>query len=403
MNYGYIINNGDDSLSIYYYANGAVMKRNTDKGVRGKAECIVSDVRPFFSLSVRKGEPVLIYRRISGDVVLLSRGDSRVLQKCSDRLDTEVYLSAIMEQRRMRLIYINGVSLVTQSSDDSGSTEAVRLDELTGNLSYRLIPVVKGGYALLYNRRMPEMQFGYREITAAAVGDFRRVYATGFDIGDSSVCSTEDTLHIVFVSMSRFAVRVMYTRRINGSFGRPRNLWEGSRCGNVCVACDGCDVFVWWESGGHIFESTSSNGGESFGQCIRKGSAAVYSKALHLAEGSFCISEVMLSENGEIYAPAQVKELIARHRVVSVPEVHTAKCTEGYKGDSVNRLVTELREELAKKQQEVERLSHTLLTKNQESNKREFKLRQQYRELKQELDRLKNEDIRIQNDENSQN
>lgn len=383
MDYGYLVNNGGGNQTLYYYANGSIMRRVIENDVPGRTESIAHNVMPFVFVTLRQGVPVIIYQLENGDVVLSCGDQSRVIQS-GGRAAGEVFLSAVFSGRRMRLIYMNGGSLVTQSSDEHGSADAVILDEPVGNLPYRLIPIVDGGYYLIYKRRVPEQQLGYRELTAASVGDYKRIFSTGFDIGDSSVCTADDIVHFVFVSMSRFAVRVMYCRRYEGSFSKPKNLWEGSRCSAVCIAADGSDVFVWWESGGHVYESVSHNSGESFSQCVRRGNIRLMAKILHLGGTGCGVSELMLTDSCKLYAPDEVKELI-KLSSGSKPPVQSEKKEERSEN---NAGFFRLREELARKQEQIDKLAYALKCKNEEISKTEFNLRQKNAELKAEISRI---------------
>ena len=140
MDYGYLVNNGGGKQILYYYANGSIMRRFIENDVHGRTESIAHNVMPFVFVTLRQGVPVIIYQLENGDVVLSCGDQSRVLQS-GGRAAGEVFLSAVFANRRMRLIYINGGSLVTQSSDEHGGADAVILDEPVGNLPYRLIPV----------------------------------------------------------------------------------------------------------------------------------------------------------------------------------------------------------------------------------------------------------------------
>lgn len=383
MNYGYMVNNGGGKQTLYYYVNGSIMRRIIENDMPGKTESIVNNVMPSVFVTLRQGEPVVIYQLENGDVVLSAAGGRRVIQS-GGRSTGEIFLKAVFSHRRMRLVYINGGSLVTQSSDEQGSSDAVILDEPVGNLPYRLIPVVDGGYYLIYKRRVPEQQLGYCELSASAVGKFKRIFSTGFDIGDSSLCIAGDTVHFVFVSMSRFAVRVMYCRNFEGSLSKPKNLWEGSRCNAVCIGADGPDVFVWWESGGHVYESVSHNGGESFSQCVRRGNIKLMGKVLHLGGNGYGVSELMLTDSCRIYAPDEIKELIRLGGKVNIPAYHEK---EEERSDN-NFDISRLQEELLRKQEQIERLTYALKCKNDELSQNEFKFRQKNAELKAEISRI---------------
>lgn len=381
-NCGYVCGE-NGSLSLYLYINGCIVRRDITGGVRGRAECVAENAGSFFSVTLCGGESVVVYRQGS-DAVMLSHGESRVIQRTAD--EGEIYLSVIIDGGRMRLVCINGAALVTHTSGGGG---AVELDGVYGTVPYKLIPVVKGGYALLYVRRIPELQLGYRELTAGAVGNFKEVYTTGFDIGEYTVCAANGCIYIAFVAASRFAVRVMLAKRTKSGFTKAKTVWEGSRCRCLCAAADGSDVFVWWESGANIFEAVSHNSADSFALGRKKGANEAVFK-VQVLSGGYGISEVMASENGMVYAPEQVRELVFSSLDKNSGDKRV-DVQENVKKDK--DIIAALKEELEKKQREVESLSHTLRNKNNESVRLENTLRQRCRELEGELEKIKSESM----------
>jgi hypothetical protein len=367
----YIFNSGEEMPILYSSKNGSLTKQKI-KG--GKIEYIADNVSGMFSLCLHNSQPMLIYKQNNGEVVLNDGRSSRALKNtsCIDMV------CAVTSQTGMCLVYIRGNKLVIQHSGEVGT-------ELDKCMSYSLIPVTAGGSVLMYLRRTPQVQLGYRELTATAVGNFRPIYTTSFDIADSSVCIGGNALHFAFVSVSRFVVRVMYVRRLGGELCRVKNLWEGNRCTSVCIASVGCNVYVWWESGGYIFYTVSHNGGESFGQCVKLCRATGCHKASYVQASSYGISEVMLSDNSmELYAPEEIKELILR-RTESKPYVNE----ENDNINSINKEVIALKQQLAQKQEDIERLTHALHSKNEDAVRVEQALRQRCNALQSELNAIK--------------
>jgi hypothetical protein len=126
----------------------------------------------------------------------------------------------------------------------------------------------------------------------------------------------------------------------------------------VCIAADSCDVFVWWESCGHIFSVTSHSYGESFGQ-VKRRSCDRCIKALHI--GCFNVTELLVSESGEIYAPEEVRELTEQY--VAEKTIQKEENKKYAKKDDELLL---LRAELAQKDKEIKRLTNMSKIKNGE-------------------------------------
>ena len=373
MDYGYIVNEGEGRLRLYTRKGNAIRCTFFDDDRTVKTETISESSEGSFFVGETESESFIVFRQFNGELVLESGVENRIIGK---DVREDIHLNVLMSERKMRLIYMKGNFARTLVRGEGESCSPEEMGEVTE--AYRLIPLVKEGWALLYKKRTPETRLCYREVTVNAIGEERGLYTTGFDIGDSSLCAGDNALHFAFVSMSRFAVRVMYVRREDNTFTRPKTLWEGSRCTAISIACDGSDVFVWWEASGHVFESVSHNFGDNFCQCTRKNNVRIMGKALHLYKGCYGVSEVMLTDRG-IYAPKEVKELIYGKEPLK-KEVETEKKTE-----SGTDIEERLKAELLKSRENTERLSDMLKNRGEEAIKREQQLRKRIRELESRL------------------
>lgn len=370
MDCGYIVNDGNGILRLYIKQGTAIRCVVLNKDMVTDRDTVAENSAGSFYVGEREGKHLILYTQADGTTVLKSDGKSRTIGRNTGE---DINLKVLMSQRQMRLFYVKENSLQTVARGEKEASAPTYLGNIMG--SYRLIPVFKGGYALLYKQKTPEVQLCYRETTVGQTGEAKELYTTGFDIGDSSLCSSGDAIHFAFVAMSRFAVRVMYVRKDSNGFTRPKNLWEGNRCSCVAIGCDGSDVFVWWESAGNVFESVSHNMGDSFSQSVRKSGIKIKGKALHLCEGCYGISEVMLMEKG-IYAPQEVRELIYGRPARKNNEIDHRKS---------NDIAEEtLKEELAKGREHIERLTDLLKSRGEEAVNREQKLRQRIRQLEEE-------------------
>lgn len=374
--YGYLINGGEGNYTLYYYNNGSIMSRNS---LSCRSEVVSETTSAYFSVCLYGGITMLAY--INGADVILQRGDERKILNGVNSVNID-FLRAVCDNIGIRFVYMSGNKLVTRSVG-KGSGESLILDEPVGRIPFALIPIVEGGYALIYGRRTfgtsRGVQLGYRELTVSGVGEYKTIFSTGFDIGDSSICVSGDTIHFVFAAVSRFSVRIMYTaKKGNGACFKPKALWEGNGCKSVCIAATGSNVFVWWESGGYILGMTSHNCGESFDKASKTGRGEIGLKVLNLS--GFGVSEMLLTENYDICAPDEVKALINGYRC-SKTALEEDNMTETYQ----NRQIENLKKELVKKQNEIDRLSYVLRTKNEETNRIENSLRLKCRELEAKI------------------
>jgi hypothetical protein len=374
--YGYLINGGEGNYTLYYYNNGSIMSRNS---LACRAEKVSEATSAHFSVSVQGGIPMLAY--INGADVILQRGDERKILKGANSANID-FLRAVCDNAGIRFIYMSGKQLVTRSVGKVNG-ESIILDEPVGTIPFTLIPVVEDGYALIYGRRTIGAnygaQLGYRELTVYGVSEYKEIFSTGFDIGDNSVCVSNNSLHFVFVAMSRFSVRVMYTaKEVRTNKLRQKMLWEGNRCKGVCIAASGNNIFVWWESCGCILSTTSHDFGESFDKPSKIGRGEAGLKVLDLS--GFGVSELLLTENYDICAPDEVKAFINGYRHEITASVKADMTEIGQIGEIEN-----LKKELIKKQNEIDKLSYALRIKNEETSRVENSLRLQCRQLKTKI------------------
>ena len=376
MSYGYLVKNSSE-LCFYYYKNSSLEEKRINAAGQSRSKIIAENINKNFYVGLFNGKQVVIVVNSRGEAVMLADGESRVINKGG----ADIYeLNMLMSDSVMRFIYADKNSIKSRSNTEGETV----IDSFEGT-PYRLYPVVDKGYLLIYKARRKELELCCRELTASNTGEYKCIYKTTFDIGDSSVCTDDSRLHFAFAALGRFSVRVVYACVEAGSI-KYQNLWEGNKCNSICIAVDSGNVYVWWESGGYMYETVSNNSGESFMRCKRTTRLNNCLKALFLAEGVYNINELLISESGDIYAPEQIKPLIFSIKAVT-PDTDTS--VKKVNSEYICK-INELKAELKKKQEEIDNLKYTLHKQNEASIRNEHLLQKRNKDLKKQLDKLNN-------------
>ena len=136
---------------------------------------------------------------------------------------------------------------------------------------YPLIIVFKVHYAdknnkvIFYQKRMPEIQFGYREINEN-ISNFKMVYATGYYITDYSYVITEDSIHFVFLLSGIYGSKIVYVRKESNKVSKAKTIVENTLARDCIIAIIQNKVCIWWRTARKLYSTVSYDMGESFKQ-----------------------------------------------------------------------------------------------------------------------------------------
>ncbi len=264
----YIIKN-KDCLTAYYYKDCKIYKIVYENGKWGDAYVIAHNAREDFSPGWGKGN-MLVYQHIKGDICMIYEGRKpRVILENKGENCPNIVINAIFNSR-LRLIYNTPVDkrknyIVTQlQREDKEWSNPEKIDEFTSY--FRIGELDEDRHILLYGRKVPEFQFGYREISSIGVGAFKMVYSTGYNVTDFSYLITEYALHFVFVYSTGFMQRLVYVKKDSEGLSSPQTIYEGLNIKNCLVGVSDNRLCVWWVSNRCLNIRASQNMGESFGK-----------------------------------------------------------------------------------------------------------------------------------------
>ena len=128
----------------------------------------------------------------------------------------------------------------------------------------------KNNKVIFYQKRMPEIQFGYREINEN-ISNFKMVYATGYYITDYSYVITEDSIHFVFLLSGIYGSKIVYVRKESNKVSKAKTIVENTLARDCIIAIIQNKVCIWWRTARKLYSTVSYDMGESLNsrECIR--------------------------------------------------------------------------------------------------------------------------------------
>ena len=123
----------------------------------------------------------------------------------------------------------------------------------------------KNNKVIFYQKRMPEIQFGYREINEN-ISNFKMVYATGYYITDYSYVITEDSIHFVFLLSGIYGSKIVYVRKESNKVSKAKTIVENTLARDCIIAIIQNKVCIWWRTARKLYSTVSYDMGESFKQ-----------------------------------------------------------------------------------------------------------------------------------------
>ena len=168
----YILKKSDYEITAIYYSLGNICVKKIEKGMWGKEEIIASGVKPEFSVFEYNSDYMVIYQHKNGSMYLCGNGKEgiKILESLGDDKNN-IVINAEIWNNQMELIYNlpdkNGEYIVRQKKRaDSSWSKPEKIDDFVpfNNSFFKVHYADKNNKVIFYQKRMPEIQFGYREI-----------------------------------------------------------------------------------------------------------------------------------------------------------------------------------------------------------------------------------------------
>lgn len=270
-----IIIKNSNNMELFYYNkdSGKIFKKEYKNNIWGREEAAAENARESFSPAFG-GSDILIYQQLSGDICLAEKNKPhQILLKHKGNKAPDIIINYIEggcpkliyniveTDGSDRLIYQFGISKRDGSSWDWSKPQAI---DSFDPLLAEIVSLGSDKYILIYSKKMPEMQIGYREILRHNIGIFKLIYATGHNIKDISYVITNDVIHFAFLLTLGFSNRIVYVRRDSGGLSRPVTIFEGFNIKKCLVGIIKNKLYIWWISNNFLNYCFSYDLGISF-------------------------------------------------------------------------------------------------------------------------------------------
>lgn len=265
-----IIKNKGCLQSYYYNKNNCkICKKEFLNNNWSNEQTVAENARENFSLAF-SDRNILLYQQLTGDICMADEEKPhQILLKHSGNNVPDIIINSITGENP-KLIY-NIVRI-------DGTNQLIHQFQLNKELAWskpqkidifqppfvRIVELGTDKYILLYSKRMPEIQFGYREIDKHNIKNFKMVYATGHSVNDFSYVITKEALHFVFLQTTGFVSRIIYVRKDNLGLSRPVTLFEGFNIRKCLTGIVKNKLYIWWTANKILNYTVSYDFGVSF-------------------------------------------------------------------------------------------------------------------------------------------
>ncbi|MGN1317723.1 MAG: hypothetical protein ACI4VF_01815 [Lachnospirales bacterium] len=259
-----------EKISAIFFKDCEIYKQEFKGGLWGGQFLICENAREDFSIAYGK-EDIILYQLISGDIAMARKGGTpKIILKNMAHTSPNIVINSIFNNN-LRLIY----NIVDKNRERKLVTQTQRHDKewnkpeiidsfVPINSIAKIVELNENLHILIYCKKMPEFQFGYREISEFKISEFKMIYATGYNILDYSFCITKDALHFVFIQSTGFMQRLIYVKKDGKGISKPVSVYDGLNIKKCLIGIINNRLCVWWIANRSLSIRTSFNFGESF-------------------------------------------------------------------------------------------------------------------------------------------
>ncbi len=246
-----IIIKSSQGMRAYYYDKSScrIYKRELINGVWGSNITAAENARSNFSIE-HNGKEAIIYQQLSGNICIADESRHSILLENTGGKAPDIIINIIQGESPKLIYNIVGSDgrnkLINQFKIKGGIwSQAEVIDEFEPPAA-EIAALGSDRYILIYSKKMPEIQFGFREIIGSSIKSFKMVYATGQSIRDFSYLITRSALHFVFLQTKGALCRLLYVRRDNEGLSRAVVVAEGFNFKSCAVGIVKNKLHIWW-------------------------------------------------------------------------------------------------------------------------------------------------------------
>lgn len=267
-----IIKDRDGRLRCIYTKDGSLYIRELRAMSWSRQQLIGSGIKNSFTVAASDNRDIcVLYQQQDGNICFACKKNHwtpKIILERHGSDNPNIIIHSIIKNNRMKLLYNipheREQSIAVQYQTEDGMwSRAAEIDSFFpfNNKTFRCIKL-KNHSIVLYMRRKPEVQFGYRRITEEKISGYRQVYATGYTISDYSVLEYSNMLHFAFVVSTGFSQQIVYV--CDTDCPRPVIVTEGRGIKSCMLSYVDNKIYLWWFFGTSLYYSVSYDNGISF-------------------------------------------------------------------------------------------------------------------------------------------
>lgn len=409
MQNNYIVRTKDDRLlSFFYTVDRGIYYKEYD-GKWGFQKPVIEGVRECFTVNMAKnGDLYLFCQMISGDIVLCSLENggwkNKVILKNKSSKVYDIIFYAIINDDSMDLLYNlkseNGSDfIIKQELDKHGHwKEAQRIDEaaaLNGSI-FQLQTIDSGGFIIFYQKRMPEINLGYKEFENSHCSEYNIFHKTSYRIVCSSFLAEKGRIHFLYAVKNLFSYQLIYRRRDAEGISNPTIVFESQGISECSMFITNGKLYVLWISGGQLYYSMAECGDDDFSRPAkyRKQNVESVVKAIYISpadNSNFICRELFLEAkrpSGIIFVPEVYADF---YPLTAVAEQKKQEKQEAVI-NTYDRLKNQLsiyENQISTKDQQLLQLNNIIQSKNEEIVRIEANYIRKIKSMTEEVKRLK--------------
>jgi len=303
MQSDYILRTKDNMLYCFYYTSEKeIYIKNYNNGKWGNSFLIINNVRQYYTVNIAYNGDIYIFcQSIEGDIIICKKEnqnwEKKVVLKNKGQNTPNVIFNAIINDNGINLIYnvpiINnkGYYLTAQNLSHKGHwSKANQFDKIISfpESIFMTQTLGKNNAIITYQKKLPEVHFGYRQLYNNKLGEFNTIHTTGYQIIDYSFIVVKDEIHFIYIVKSMFSCQIIYRVKTEVGLLSPIILFEGQRLNNCIISIIKEKIYIMWVNNGQLYFCVSSNNGSSFSKPVKyqRKFCAKPKKAIYLSENT---------------------------------------------------------------------------------------------------------------------
>lgn len=274
----YIVRKCDGKLCAFYYnEEGIIYIRQCDNKKWGKVKSVIENVRKNYTVNISdKGELIVLCQGFNGDVYMCTDKkegfENKVILKNNANKSPDITFNAVIKDKCMRLFY--NLPIENESSQyiatqevkgDAKWSMAENIDKFK-DFEYDMFQIYNFNSEpiVVYQRCEPEIQLGYRRILAGRIGEFKKVFSTGYKIKCHSFICCEGDLHFAVIVQNRFVSKLVYINvKDNGTITKA-TIWEGCGMQECLLQFIENKLYLQWKMNKQIYYTVKKSDGAGF-------------------------------------------------------------------------------------------------------------------------------------------